>query len=583
VAADVCPAPRELLEKHLLAKQEQDRLAVAAYDHVGGEWSFYWCATKGRCERRTGRPFELTLGNAPLLELGSRDRHMVVVYDTNTLLFMPTGLEATETEREDVGILRAFSSLFFEALGVLGAVPTPRAAPPAPASMLGQPKLKPEDDLLKSLAVLRDNDWATVQSLKGALEEADAARAATEQAFDSGFRYVQAVERGRQSKAPARVDLEALVESLTRLAAARADLSRTSRACSGPVSSLGEALSLLVDRSLAGTLEDRETRLQDLIFGLRSAPLELGRAGCSPAQASDLVALAGEVEETRAEKGLPSVAGAPQDVALRWRRLRTGLAEHLLWVGSLDLVDKAAEAADGILADQKAILQTAAKAGLLEDRIAKQPEFCLQAHGFAVVNEPDVPLAWDKDRTYTFRLKATGPFAADVVAAHADDVALSYQLRQKRWTFDLGFGVIFAFGDDTRDPTYAAVASPVDPSAKVIARTADASRSGAPLATLILEPPGSARSRFGPALDLGVGLDPDRLFLSVGASVRITPFARLGAAWGFHKVKVLAEPQKELTTVTSSDDITTRDEVKQGFQLSLAITLKGFNPFKGDD
>ena len=151
----------------------------------------------------------------------------------------------------------------------------------------------------------------------------------------------------------------------------------------------------------------------------------------------------------------------------------------------------------------------------------------------------------------------------------------------------------FSAGAAVYDYTWDAVADPRDSTKKVIGATQRSKRNAIPAVVLTLMPAGSPDSEWRPGLDFGVSLNKDRVFLSLGGSIQVASFLRVGASWVHHRVKQLQSPQKamefnadgsfikdSLTPVTTSADIRMIDGKDDGLQFTVAITLDKLNPFK---
>jgi hypothetical protein len=562
------------------------------------------------------------LGTAgkPDFELGSEDQpHLIVPYrfsgqilvvvtDTNPLLYTTRPVKATEVEREDLANVQQLAGLLGNLAGsalqlsaqreVASIAQATEAGSGEATSLLfyrplvtpadaqpGDEKVPAEvvrslDAILAALAEPRRDFETAVKALNssaGSLERALSSFADTAAQADH---YLREVELGRAERRFERWPSFAGVnKAFAELRRARAGLAATELPCADQLTALTEALDVK-------------------IRGLSADPIAAGQRAKSFDQAVEKLVKGGgdcalrvHLQEVARwlETSRPGPSPANSDVRSKLLPLHTELSGVLGLVVSRTVLLKKA---DELLAKQAPLGKEAQRFAIVAQRqhdyLGGQASICALNHGVLPVPRAegyglDVP--WSRFASETFKVTFDPAFAGAVIPTRPSEVEATYELESRPSWFDLDvdLGLIHT---DVRDPKFTAVTSPLaeegdaDPP-KVIARTGEDSRSGTVAAFVTLLPWQRGGLRLGP--QLGVALDTDNPALFLGLSLG-NRYVKLNGGYSWHDVDELRRGQElGVTEVGSTDDIRTRRTFEGDWYLGLSLSIDNLDFFGGGD
>lgn len=565
---------------------------VLAMDHRSASWSLWTCSSTG-C-----KPRDLQVDATGAARINAADGpYRVVVVNTNSLVY---SIQDRKAEDKDVPELAALQELVQQiGAGIQGLVSArtgvPFTAPSIPVMnamsipMPGADRLDagppPVDDdrvkLIKKLDVWRKAYGDSLGRVAAAAGGVAASQRINEVDKAALVRAIQDFEtRGRAFEKPAMLRTNHLIDFKNLLNARH---EARSLACLAQVSALDDLLELTSKvpppsvAALPAALSERD--------GLAAAAIEKSDV-C--AEAPDLKLLSDIVNSVKGH-----TLGTVWTSAAEWVPLREAI---LAYEGVSSDAAAALKKVDELIGKMDALTGAGAR---IDETLRL---ITLAGNGVSVdmldVSEPWSSPEWDQDRAVSFKVSATAPLQEGIVKFRTAPLEGKYALTNSWLSFDVSFGLLMVRPGSPDDVEWEAVTHPLDSSKKVIAATSRGTRSGAPTAILTLQ---SERLKakaadLSPGLDLGVGLDPDRLFVSIGGSIKLASFLRIGFAKAWHRVSELHPSQTALefgadnkvvpasiTEVASTDDIRTVGRVRTGNQLYFVLSISKLNPFKKKD
>ena len=557
-------------------------LTLLAFDHATSRWTRLDRDRRG-CK---SAPVKVSAGGALLFNTKSVGRRLFVT-NTNILAYALESATAQDVPPPDLADLQEVTGLLASGLRAIAGVALER---PGPASLVERaetsPARGPADALLLFLETLKKARDSHLARVKGRLSTS--ARLVSDLASTrlSLRAVIQDFEtRGVFAHQP---PMEAfgprIAAEFTRLRETTSDRPET---CRAPLKSLAHAIGLLLDAPHTGSsLQAAQSTLSDHLLAAR-----MGATGACSGLSSGIDSIEGANLE---------IAWAPLDLA-DWRRARLEILRFDSAGSALDEVD---HAVDDLI--RKA--DDAQVAGGAVDAVLGRIDSCRGPEGWVAIpclqtmelQEPWGDPPWDAQRNVSFKIGPWSPLGDFLVRAHPKEVEVKLEVTKRRFNIEASLGTIAALGETVRDRTWGPVTHPTA-TGKVISEISAKTRSGAPAATLTFQPLSWADSRLSPGLDLGAGVDPNRLFLALGASVKLGGFLRIGVAYAMHKTTQLAADQVAARLVTASpaasgerkteidgpytrieskDDIRTRDRAERGFQVTISIPLGRLNPFQ---
>lgn len=596
------------LEEYLKSQHSGSEVLVLDLDHhrrsgwwKGWTWNGHALATAGKPD------FELGSEDQPHLIVPHRfsGQILVVVTDTNPLLYTTKPIKATEVEREDLANVQQLAGLLGNLAGSALQVSAQREAASIDflteaAAFEGVPtfdpmfvlpvEAKPDEEVpaevVKSLTAISDaltkprEAFATavkaLNSSAGSLEGALSSFADTAAQADH---YLREVELSRAERRFERWPSFAEVnKAFAELRRARAGLAATELPCADQLTALTEAL----DVKIRGLSKDPIAAGQRAKSFDQAVEKLLKSSGC--ALRAELLEVARWLQTSR-----PGPSPAHQDVRSKLRPLHTQLSGVLGLAASRTALLKKT---DELLAKQaplgKETQRFAIVAQRQKDYLGGQSTICALNHGVLPVPRAesyglDVP--WSRFASETFKVTFDPTFAGAVIPTRPSEVEATYELESRPWWFDLDvdLGLIHT---DVRDPKFTAVTSPLaeegdDDPPKVIGQTGEDSRSGTIAAFATLLPWQGDRWRFGP--QLGVALDTGNPALFLGFSIG-NRYVKLNGGYSWHQVDELRRGQElGVTEVGSTDDIRTRRTFDGDWYLGLSLSIDNLNFFGGGD
>jgi hypothetical protein len=605
--------PKAALTEYLTFHHPNEDVLVLDLDHrrrMGWWKGWRW---NGHGLTPLGEPdFELNSADQPHLMVPHRQPEdvLVVVTDSNPLLYTTNPVKAEKVDREDLaeiqqlaGLLGNLATSTVQVAGardaLLGASPegeitvafeVERDWPPIflPPDDF-EPELPREEVPAEVLASLARIDGALVaprQEVEVAGRELARAAGALEREVGSfndrvarAETYLREVELSRARAVfadwPA---FDAGNAAFASLRAARNDLQRSEIPCGAQLQALHDALQIKM-RGLSTdpvTQRERREKLRKAIDQLAApSPCPVDRdlkrvsdwlddnpPGTEPADAAVLASLQGIDSVLRATLALAAARG--------------------------ELLKKA----DELLGKQATLGKDAQRFAIVADRQSRylggRPSLCALNHGVLLVPRAEsleVDTPWSQLAKETFKVGFDSVSAGTVIATRPAELEAAYQLeRRPSWfDFDVDLGLVHT---DVASPEFEAVAAATEvpegeEPPKVIAQTGEESRSGtiAAFATLL---PWRARSfRIGP--QLGVALDTDDPALFLGLSIG-NRYVKVNGGYTWQQIDELAPGQSlGVTEVASTDDIRTRRTYDGNWYVGLSLSIDNLNFFGGGD
>jgi hypothetical protein len=625
VSAEVCP-PRDQLQQYVKEKFPDcpKDLVLLAYEHPlpvplqargdaappddktlhGTPW--FAARVNGPSSQPPGCALEkidleTDLDGKPRLSLGSKDRLLAVVYNTNPMLYTVEPGKTEEADVEGVTELKQLAGLLggniSNALRLID-----RFQPPAEPSVAAL--VADAHTIRQSLSNILARKAA---AQRANLVELDAKRRNLE-SLTSDLDVVTLEVRSYMRAVENRLKVERTINKIDRLT----DLSRKiddaglelgkakNAALESSCQTSYTAASGALLRKLAGfSQKDKPQEEADFAKDLRSLEdenLQVDR--CDDEEQDALAELhdwlsthspADHPDKDPDLKALKSDIDGYLELIQKLATVKTQSAELLAKVSA---AAKLAESLQGLATREARYISK-------DDQSVQKAPVCSLSAGIIEIFSGDPKVRILKFQKRKFTLKADAPLASDLERHHQDNlVDVGFELDSK-WIndFSLGFGVVYH--TDTVNPKWSAVADTrhpqpagsTTPAPKYIGRTDEESLSGDPLLVLSYVPQQPERFlRWG--VDVGGSLNTDHPGLLLGVSTSLGKFVRLGGGWSWTRVKELRPDQMELrylangdvdpasTVVTADTDIRQRDKYNGDLYFSLTFSLDALPFFK---
>ncbi len=546
---------------------------VLVYDHSSRTWRAHGKLDQERIDR--------DVAGKPTVSLGRREELIVVVDNTNPLLYTLTAGAATEVDIPELVEVKKLAALLGSNIGSL--VETLNAEREA------RPPGDPGTDIFMVL------QKALLDLQKSSSKVSCSTAMITDQTSRAGH-FIQRLELGGVAEYPIKLnpvecddlatsDLEiqsdAAFESLSRqLRAAREPgdlclpfLQAAERAFGGDFAKGDDIRKAVLDaEATAPTCTQEMKEVSDnLLRPLRAMRAALEQQPQPADLATQLRILA-----------KPFLGETKKLVALitRYGEIHTGATTLL---GKRDEVRKAASQVE--LFERR--VRQHLLAGLQEcsDRTLGQ---CVTAKSVSrrlVLANEFKPVRWDKIQNHSLVLEANAPLASVVVPSRPAKSEAPYSLDSiTRDLWGIAASVV-----TTRivEPTFTAVSDGAEDPTFTIKKTDKETRAGE-VALLVDYGLGLALFQKAPTwvhglgIEFGAGTDTDQPAFFGGISFRIGRFVRFGGGITYQQVTEL-EGQHEGQTVSSATDLRTRDDFTGKPYFSFSVALEAFSLFSGGD
>ena len=567
---------------------------VLAFDHATQRWmAFQWNGTK-----QTPLPegdFESAFTNKPRLFVEKRTQPIILVVNTNPMLFNTTFSGATEAPIDDLANLQRLATLLGGVLSAEVALLPPGRGPQEPqeeltAARSAMPLLRkaaddslwvpansiltqlqtPADTITKALTGLRQPHNELETQLQG-VNELNAEIRSYLQLIESRSpggiepRPNLAVDRKRQPQVEASFD---------KIATARKALQDTKPVCPGTLEALRNAVRLFRTPLPKDKLPEKRAAVDGFLKALDS--IKKDDPNCEAALNERALQIKELLLALHEDDGPPSENGADpaQDKVLR--PLVEGLTAYLTLV---DQRVAALKATDELMAKRG---DGAKVAGTVDATLLRRAELrkvsedpCYLIAGVVEVKRPgsdETDLRWSQIRSEGFKIVADSPYKDLVTLNHPTDVTAGYELQQAgRWSFDVDVATIYT---ELADPVFTAVDPDNDPETKnnVIGQTDEKGRAGelGLFVTFKRRINQGDLFTFGP--QIGAGFDTDHPSFFAGFGIGISRYAKLGFGWSWQRIKELKDA-KPGDPVATTEDIAIRDVFDDNYYVSLSITL----------
>ena len=201
-----------------------------------------------------------------------------------------------------------------------------------------------------------------------------------------------------------------------------------------------------------------------------------------------------------------------------------------------------------------------------------------------VLDREDLPIKWSKRQKHKIKVAVDSPYADNIAKSRPAEVKTAYRLEwNKTRLFDVGFALTYT---PLESPTFSSVSAedPENSDAKVIGQTGEESRSSELALFLNYQFvqhawPSTRSWTVRPSLDLGAGLDLGTPAVYAGLSVGIGKYLRVGGGWTWQHVNAL-DGQMVGDPVTSNDDIRTTNVFDDDYYASVMLQLGSLPFFK---
>lgn len=599
-AACTASVELETYLKERIQLESNEKLRVLAFNHndPNNRWLAGIWDGNTLDEKALENDLAFDVNRKPRLSLGGGDKILVVVYNTNPMLFV---VDPGKTEEVDVESLAQFKQL----TGLLGGVIQSALVTNKQFSLktlTTSDALQPE---LTGLSELEQIRAELLRILKGRatqvgtqLEEIQTAQGSVQrnsQVLESATFTTRAYLRGLETEqqVPTLVkniqNLDTLAGKIDDSARILAEKALPRPVCTASYSAANDALG----RKLNGFAKDKRVE-QELEFEKNLRRLEDNDTTKDNCPSEDRRILDKLRLWLDANRPADQASPAPKE-ANTLREMKGILQDYqdqLARVAQVSTVTAqlltAAPAAAKVAQTLATLLPRETAAISRQDSQGAFPrEVCSLSTGVVQVFKGNPGVRALKFQKRKFAVKASAPLAADLEKRHKDLEAVDYELDSKFFNdFSLGFGVIHT---DIASPSWSAVAH--EPSGKMVIRQTDEeTRAGE--AALILSFAPQQRERFAQlGFDLGAALDTDNPTALAGLSVSFGRFVRLGGGLITSRIKRLDDGQREFrlladgtpdpeSVVTKTEDIRKKDTFKEGWYLSLTFSLNSLPFFR---
>lgn len=585
--------PQRQLELYLKSKH-QTATDVLAFDHQTQVWAaFRWDGQK--LSYIEAPAFERAFTNKPRLYVEREEQPLVVVINTNPLIFSSVFTGATEAPIEDLanlqrltGLLGGFLSTTVGGLRQPGEFPPP---PPPPADLLFAEAMaidleeiqNPEatiDAVLQNageeiLRALRASTTRIQEALSGLQEPRSNLEAQLQRLNEANAEiksYLQLIEsRSNTGIEPRQFDdlkgAQARIDAtFARIDNGRTVLRSVAPICEKSLSALRDAARLF-RAPLPEKLPEKRAAVDQFLSALENIELDPNCSVDSP-----IGRIKDRLLELHADgAGPPADRGASpaQDRALR--PLVEGLNAYLTL---------ASRRADALKTTDELMTKRgdgAKVAGAVEATIRRREENLLPGNpcslisGVIEVHRPgagETDLRWSQVRSENFKIAVDSPYKEGITLNHPAEVTAGYELqRAGRWDFDVDVATVYT---EIANPEFSAV-DPDGDGKLVIDQTGEKGRAGDLAMFVSFQRRSARRSQFTFGPQLGVGFDTDFPALFGGFAVGISRYAKLGFGWTWQRIDELRGHIND--PVSSKDDIKTRDAFDNNYYISLSITL----------
>ncbi len=530
---------------------------VLVYDHSSARWDLEGTRTETRSS--------LDANGRPTVYAGAHDSLLVVITNSNPLIYGSSVGEVKEEEIAQIGVLQSLMTALGTSLQSWLTIAGQRLteAPPAPPRVLTANDQSVADAIAALVAerqrrvlLLSDEALATKHAIDAVARCRDAMVAVLQQ-LELGHPTLYSCSTPRP---PAPTSARSITDSLRQ----RYDDAVWLGADYKPA--IARFLALL--HMTSPTPAAVAAAIADIERTLSGVPSE----GVPPV----LPALVREVHAA-----LDRIAHASDvDAALGQEGGRFANLDRALELDAAE--QKLATAVEGVLAKAAEINLAAAVLDAAERRYADNLLGGVPRTWFEVT-PPSNEVSWDVIRTYPISVAADAPYTSHVALAHPAKAATSYSLAS---TSSRLFGVdVGVTATDVVDREFGAVADPLNPKQKVIEQTGQTNRSGQFgifLDYWIVQRWNERAAAWPvrPGLQVGAAVSSDDPAFHAGGALEVARYARFGAGVTFQRVTRL-DGQQVGDPVSSSDDIRTRDQFERGWYLSFAFALDSLSIFGG--
>lgn len=575
-----CVSPQGLDQACSMFNESKNHPAVQPvvllYDHFSRTWRAHGRLDPERIER--------DVAGKPTVSLGRHEELIVVVDNTNPLLYTLTAGAATEVDIPELVEVKKLAALLGSNISAL--VQTMNA------EMADRPSAAPD----------KPTPFTVLQSAFDRLEQASkqvncSTAVITSQASRAGH-FIQRVELGRTADYPIGESGKGCEGLPATDLGAQSDkaFETLSRELMTPDPSLCIPFLQASERAFGGDFskgkESREEIRKAILDSDATAPV------CEEEVKEVTQTLQVPLNEMRNALDPPL---GPEELEKRLRKLadpHLGTTKTL--VALITRYKEIRTAAAAVLGKRDEVRKAASQVELFERRVrqhllAKLQNCSDSTLGQCVVTESISrrlvlanefkPVRWDKIQNHSLVLEANAPLASVVVPSRPAKSEAPYSLdsiTRKLWG-------IAASVVTTRivDPTFTAVSDGAEDPTFTLKKTDKNTRAGG-VALLVdyglglaLFPQASTWVH-GLGIEFGAGTDTDQPAFFGGISFRIGRFVRLGGGITYQQVTEL-EGQHEGQIVSSATDLRTRDDFTGKPYFSFSVALEAFSLFSGGD
>jgi hypothetical protein len=599
--------PEVEIKRFLKAEYGRGPQTVLAFDHQTQQWSAYiW---KDNRLSSLGSPdFESAFTNKPRLFLPKGEQPIVLVVNTDPMLFATSFTGATEAPIEDLASLQKLAGLLGGFVSAKVALLPPEFDPQAAGRALSAtvriamaPEKRVQADanlwdpvksLLEQLKKPTEDIGTALDTLKKPGGELEAQLQTINAANAEIKNYLQMIESRSAGGIEPRSRFDQLASSPSQLAevekrfdeiaAAAAALQNVKPVCPVALAALRDAARLFRTPLPDNKLPEKRAAVDAFLKALESIDAD---PGCAALNAPVLKIKESLKELHRDGAGPPSAQGATPEQDRALRPLVEGLNAYL---SQVDQRSTALKATNELMAKRG---DTSKVAGAVDVTLQRRKDHllsndpCSLVTGVLEVTRPgagDTDLRWSQVRSEGFKIVVDSPYKDSVTLNnHATDLTPGYELRRAgRWDFDVDVATVYT---ELADPEFSAVDD--DKSATtppIIEQTGEKTRAGELGMFVSFQRRLTGRDQFSFGPQIGAGLSTDHPAFFAGFGIGISRYAKLGFGWTWQRVKELKD-NKIGDPVAKTEDIKTRDAFDDNYYISLSITLDELPFFKAPD